>query len=185
MEEVWKPIEGYDGFYEVSNLGRVRSYMPPANVKYARRDTPLIMTPQRNDHGYMVIALIKNRTRKVFRIHRLVASAFIEKVDGKYYVNHIDGDKTNNNVDNLEWCTRSENMVHAFKTGLVKVKTGKDSSRARTVMMYDMKGNFIRCFDSAIEAARYCGRKDQSNISACCRGSVPHSYGYLWRYADE
>lgn len=185
MEEVWKPIDGYEGLYEVSNLGRVRSYIPPNNSKCSVRNVPLIMKPQMNERGYMVVALIKNKARKVFRIHRLVAFAFVDTIDGKPYVNHIDGNKTNNNASNLEWCTRSENMIHAVRVGLLKPKAGKDNPRSRQVRMFDMEGNFIRCFDSAIEAARYCGRNDQSNISACCRGHIPHSYGCLWRYADE
>ena len=185
MEEIWKPIEGYEGLYEVSNFGRARSYIPPTNSKRLIRSVPLIMTPQMNDNGYMVVALIKNKARKVFRIHRLVAFAFVETIEGKPYVNHIDGDKTNNNASNLEWCTRSENMMHAFRVGLVKPKTGKDNPRSRQVRMFDMGGNFIRRFDSAIEAARHFGRNNQSNISACCRGDIPHAYGYLWRYEDE
>ena len=184
MREIWKPIDGYEGFYEVSNLGRVRSYIPPANSKNVRRSTPKIMTPQVNDNGYVVIALVKNKTRKVFRVHRLVATAFVDIVEGKPYVNHIDGDKTNNRFDNLEWCTRSENMLHAIKVGLLKPKSGKENPRSRRVKMYDMEGNFIRRFDSVIEAAKYCGRKNQSSISACCRGNIPHSYGYLWRYEE-
>jgi len=185
MEEVWKPIEGYEGFYEVSNLGRVRSYKPKANSKLLRRITPVILTPQINEHGYMVICLGGRKSLKTWRVHRLVAMHFVENTEGKPFVNHIDGNKSNNKANNLEWCTKSENMVHAVRTGLLKPKKGKDNGRSRRVKMYDMDGNFVKAFDSAIEGARYCGRKDQTNVTACCRGKIPHSYGYIWRYADE
>ena len=115
MEEIWKPIEDYEGLYEVSNFGRVRSYMPPANSKLKKRTTSVIMKPRMNEHGYMVIGLGGRANLKMWKVHRLVAMHFINNTQGKPFINHIDGNKSNNRVDNLEWCTKSENMITKTK----------------------------------------------------------------------
>lgn len=113
MEEIWKDINGYEGLYKVSNLGRIRSY---------RRRKPLSPIEDRN--GYYKINLTKDKEMKTYRIHRLVASCFIDNIDNKPEVNHIDGNKKNNNIDNLEWVTRSENESHSYRTGLRSGKKG-------------------------------------------------------------
>lgn len=109
-KEIWKDVFGYEGIYQVSSYGRV------INLKYSeKRLCHLSITK-----GYAHSTLIYKNKRKVFRIHRLVASHFIPNYKNKEEVNHIDGDKLNNNVNNLEWSTRSENQIHAVRTGLVK-----------------------------------------------------------------
>ena len=120
MEEIWKPIEGYEEFYEVSNLGRIKClerYVPIPNPKfgtvgyrtYPERIKPCVI----NKQGYRQVTLSKNAKSHTLRVHRLVALAFIPNPLNKPYINHIDGNKTNNCVDNLEWCTASENNWHA------------------------------------------------------------------------
>lgn len=101
MEELWKDIVGYEGLYQVSNFGRVKS------LRYNK-----IMSPGKNPDGYLFINLHKDKTRKYCAVHRLVSSAFIDKPYNLSEVNHKDSDKTNNNVNNLEWVTRAENMAH-------------------------------------------------------------------------
>lgn len=125
MEEVWKPVVGYEGYYEVSNLGRVKTA-----AIFIRHDGNWseeggyvkkikIRNQQTNRYGYKTIKLCKLGNCKQARVHRLVAEAFIDTDNLNNQINHIDGDKTNNIVSNLEWVTAAENMRHAWETGLV------------------------------------------------------------------
>lgn len=109
MEEVWKPIEGTDGKYEVSNLGRVMSKM---------QRNPRIMPQTIQRSGYHYVMLHVNNKPTCRRVHRLVAQAFLPNPDNMKEVNHKDGNKDNNRADNLEWCTRSHNVKHSFDMGL-------------------------------------------------------------------
>lgn len=120
MKEVWKPIEGYEGLYEVSNLGRIKSLRRDVAIPNPRLGTVGYRTyPERikpcveNRHGYYQVTLSKEAKSRTLRVHRLVALAFIPNPDNKPYINHIDGNKKNNRVSNLEWCTASENNWHA------------------------------------------------------------------------
>lgn len=108
MKEIWKDIKGYEGKYQVSNLGNVKSL--ERFDKYNRYVKEKILIPRKHTGGYLRVGL----SRKDFYIHRLVAEAFIPNLKNKKYINHIDGDKTNNNINNLEWCTANENMQHAY-----------------------------------------------------------------------
>ena len=122
MKEIWKDIQNYDGLYQVSNLGNVKSlerYFPSKNPK-----TPIahvnekILKLSANKKGYLSANLYKNGKMKNIQVHRLVAQAFLPNPSNKLYVNHIDGNKCNNRVDNLEWVTPSENLHHAYSTKL-------------------------------------------------------------------
>lgn len=119
MQEIWKDVKEYEGLYQVSNYGRVKSisYFNHANKKSYPRNK--ILKPLKNEKGYLRIDLAKNGKSKKVRIHRLVAQTFISNPNNYQEVNHIDGNKQNNRVDNLEWCTHSYNMKHAVKLGLV------------------------------------------------------------------
>lgn len=108
MEE-WKDIEGYEGLYQVSNLGNVR-----ALKFYHSRNNVHLLKPTVNKYGYCVVCLHKDKKVKQYRVHRLVAIAFLPNPDNLPYVNHIDCDKTNNSLTNLEWCTQSENVKHGY-----------------------------------------------------------------------
>mgnify|MGYP000622202944 CR=1 FL=1 len=108
----WRAVEGYKGLYEVSNTGQVKS------LNYKRTGQAHILAPKHNPSGYLQVVLYKENIKKYVYIHRIVAAAFIPNPEEKAYVNHIDGDKTNNNINNLEWVTPRENNLHAYKTGL-------------------------------------------------------------------
>lgn len=114
MTEEWKDIKGYEGLYRVSNHGVVISLHPHSSKRI--NPTEIIGDVVR---GYRRVDLRKNGERCRFLVHRLVAEAFIPRPDAKYEVNHIDGDKTNNMAENLEWCDHQENMKHAYDHGLV------------------------------------------------------------------
>ena len=114
--EIWKPVNGYDGMYEVSNHGRVRSYATYRGVKH--RETPRIMTGAKTLSGYHFVKFTYNGKKPCPKRHRLVAEAFIPNPENKPEINHVDGNKDNNHVSNLEWCTGQENKDHAIKNGL-------------------------------------------------------------------
>lgn len=111
--EIWKPIIGYEGYYEVSNLGRVRRIKRGRGTQVGR-----LLKGWLDYDGYWGVLLTKNNKSMCYSIHRLVAKAFLPNPENKTQVNHIDGDKQNNSVTNLEWCTPKENIQHAWRTGL-------------------------------------------------------------------
>lgn len=125
--EIWKPIPGYEGIYEVSSYGNVKSIDRKITNSIGRtriyKGHPLKVSKDR--YGYPVCKLWKHSKGKNFTIHRLVAITFIKNIDDKPLVNHIDGNKFNNHVSNLEWCTNSENDLHAFSLGLRSVRKGE------------------------------------------------------------
>ena len=119
--EVWKDVKGYEGLYQVSNLGNVKSLYGLCGRKYVKREKILKKTKKRANGNYYreVVTLRKDKKKKEFKVHRLVAEAFLPNLENKPMVNHIDGNSFNNNVNNLEWCTARENVVHAYETGLM------------------------------------------------------------------
>lgn len=127
MEEIWKDIEGYEGLYQVSNLGNVKSLRKRIDKgKCHRHFDEKILKPIETNRGYLRVKLCKDRKIKKIRVHRLVAEAFIKRPELE--VNHIDGNKKNNKVENLEWVTQRENKQHAWITGLYHKKGGKHTN---------------------------------------------------------
>lgn len=118
--EEWKNIRGYEGLYQISNFGRVKS-LPKINRKFER-----VLNCNINNCGYVRVKLCRHGDNKWVSVHRLVALYFIDNTSDKCCVNHIDGNKLNNHVSNLEWVTVSENTKHAFDTGLAKCKLSRD-----------------------------------------------------------
>lgn len=152
--------------YSVSDLGEIR------------KDTnDYIMKPY-IQNGYAHVTLQINKKSKRFNIHRLVAIAFIPNPENKPYVNHIDGDKTNNCVKNLEWVTAAENAQHAVRTGL------RQPSRERAVVQFSLNGQKIREYKSLSEAARITD-SSVAKISICCQRKRDQHNGFQWRYKDE
>jgi hypothetical protein len=168
--EVWKDVVGFEGKYQVSNLGNVKS------MDYGRTKQERLLKPATTDYGYLRCGLRKDGHTKMMHTHRLVAEAFIPNPDNKRDVNHINGVKTDNRVENLEWCTEQENNVHALKMGIRKPYTIK-------LLQYDMQGAIIREWNSSAEAERSTGIS-QGNIRNCCHGKRPSAGGYIWRYKE-
>lgn len=176
MEEIWKDIQGCEGIYQVSNMGRVRSF-----IKWKGYETPRIMSQKEDKKGYFRCTI----KGKFVPVHRLVAMAFIENIDNKPQVNHIDGNKKNNNSENLEWVTNAENQKHAVLSGLKKMSDLTDATSKR-VWQISKDGKLIKIFSSLNEAARMTGTH-QSQISCCCLHK-PHcisANGFKWLFESE
>ena len=126
MTEIWREHPDYDGLYLVSNTGRVKSIDTIVNSKCGsnRIHRGIELKQFKNERGYLCVVMTKNHKSRIKKVHRLVVETFIENIGNKPQVNHIDCDKGNNNVDNLEWCTNSENMLHAYRNGLRMGKRG-------------------------------------------------------------
>lgn len=179
MEE-WREVRGvgeYIGLYEVSNLGRIRTIA-----------TGYIRSLTVSDRGYLTVLFKRRGNSKRFYVHRLVANAFIPNPNNKRTVNHIDGNKQNNNVDNLEWATYEENISHSWKTGLrsstKEQREAVSRLRSKPVLRIDPRTNEVCEFKSATEAAK-CVDGHQANISACCRNKLKTAYGYFWKFAEK
>ena len=177
MEEIWKDISGYEGLYQVSNMGRVRSkkriFENKGTGKY-KRNTRILLCSKHNK-GYLTVTLFKNGRYKRFLIHRLVAKAFLPHDIFRNQVNHIDGNKTNNNISNIEWGSSSENQTHRRDILKKKFATGKP------VIQIDNKGDIIRQFESILQAAKLTGIKHQ-NISRVCNGKYRQAGGFRWKF---
>ena len=189
-EEVWKDVKGYEGHYQVSNLGRVRSLDRLDRIGQRRNGT--VKKPQDNGSGYKYVQLKLDGKYKNFYIHRLVGEYFIEKVSGKNFINHIDGNKENNRVENLEWVTSNENMQHAYDTGLnipgnqKELRAGREKhyrETAKKVIQRGLDGNVIKVHDNMVEAHKYIGKKSTGFIHRVCKTGKT-AYGYKWEYID-
>lgn len=195
MQEVWKDIKGFEGLYQISNFGNVKS------LNWGHRGYAMNLTPKKQNQGYLFVELIKNKRRKAFLIHRLVAIAFIQNPSNYPFVNHKDENQKNNFVENLEWCTESYNAKYSLsrhpdrkaKMNLARgeyVKKNRNcnprtpSKRTRPIEQCDLKGNAIKRWDSIIQVKHELQYSDWS-IAECCRGNRKKAYGYGWRYATE
>ena len=199
MLEIWKDIVGYENLYQISNFGNVLS------LNYANKHFPKILKTNRHKDGYQLVGLSKNGSKKFFTVHKLVAQAFIPNPQNKEQINHIDGNKANNHVDNLEWVTPKENVIHAFKTGLMPYKyVGKSKSinigkryngiykspilgmkgaknpNHSAVLQYDLNSNLIKKWDCISDACRFYGITP-SAISGCFSGRLKTVKGYIWK----
>lgn len=174
--EIWRDISNYEGHYQVSNLGRVKS-LYYRNGQRIIPNREKILTPL-NSRGYLRVRLCECKTKNLFSVHRLVAETFIPNPKNKPCVNHINGIKTDNRVENLEWCTYSENEQHSHNI------LGKQPINKKKVNQYDLNNNFLQQYESIAEASRSINKK-YNLISTCCSGKINTAYGYKWRFAKE
>lgn len=184
IEEIWKDIEGYEGYYQVSNLGRVksleRSYIGPHNSIHFVKER--ILKPEIQWNGRLQVRLSKGCQLRAFKVHRLVAIAFIPNPDNKPYINHLDCDPTNNIVDNLEWCTPKENSQYASKLGRQKGKENAMKYCAKAVIATNLQTGEEIYFESQKEAMH---KLNTTKVNQVCRGKQKSSKGYTFRYANN
>ena len=179
MKEIWKPVRNYEGLYEVSNMGRVKSLERTVRIGRGYRIVPeKILKAEKNNHGYLQLHLYREGKRKLCRIHRLVAIAFLENHNNLPEVNHKDENKQNNCVENLEWCSRSYNNTYNDKAK----KAGKKISKP--VYSIDKESGLITYWESAKVAGRILGI-DSSHITRCCKGKIKSIGGFYWHYASD
>ena len=189
--ETWKDINGYEGYYQISNQGNVRSVDRFDGV-HDRQGT--IIKPILKQNGYLQVGLRKHGTRKWIGVHRLVAIHFIENPNNKPQVNHIDGNKQNNIVENLEWVTVKENQDHAVRMGYRSNmpkgekhcnygKYGENSRSAKPVIRRDPETGETKLYKAKILA------KDEgfdvTSISKCCHGKLKTHKGYEWYFVKD
>lgn len=184
LNEEWMPVVGFEGLYEVSSHGNVRILYD--RVKYKKGDLLKLY----ENGGYKRIWLFNGKIKKRFLVHRLVAFAFIEKVNGKDFINHINSNKSDNRVENLEWCTASENAKHGYWYGNIvinnpnKGKFGFDNHMSKAVYQYTLSYEFINKHGGVREAARNTGVGHRS-IQYCCKGRYKKAGGYVWSYTEH
>lgn len=175
MEEIYKDIEGYEGLYQVSNLGNVKSLV---NNKGIAREK--IIKPSICIDGYKRVLLCKDKTIKCFKIHRLVAQAFIENPNNLPCINHKDECKTNNVVENLEWCTQKYNINYGTCIKRRSESQINHPNKSKQVYQYSKEGELISVWESTKECCR--NGYDQGNVARCCRGERKSHKGYIWSY---
>jgi hypothetical protein len=175
MEEEWRDIVGYEGLYQVSNLGRVKSLF-----RYKKLLKPRIM------QQYYSVCLWKDKKPKHMRVHRLVGMAFIPNPNDYPCINHKDENKLNNCVDNLEWCTHKYNANYG--TRIERSVKHRPMENIRKPVLQILNGKVINRFESEVAAGEYIGsRKAYANIGSVCLGRKHFhtAYGYVWKFAEE
>jgi len=187
----WKPIKNYEGIYEISSKGEIRSLERKVRIKggsyriVKSKNIKLI-----NNGLYYVVGLSKNGTTKQHFLHRLLAQTFIPNPNNLKCINHINGNKLDNRLKNLEWCTYTHNNREAFRLGLNKAPKGKDSkmfgkrgkevNSSKIIYQYDINGNFIKKWFCQRDIQRELGFNEKC-ISNCAVGRQKTDYGYIWK----
>jgi hypothetical protein len=177
--EIWKSISKYENIYEVSNKGRIRSLN--RYIKYSWKKTIKIdfiygrvLKPKKDKDGYLEVNLyLERKIAKMHKIHRIVAKEFIPNPKNKPQINHKNGIKSDNKIENLEWVTGKENVQHAIRKKLY-------TSNMKKINQFSIENKFIKTFNSINEAKRKTGC---SCVSDACRGNLKTSGGYIWKYA--
>ena len=182
--EHWKPIKGYEGLYEVSDHGRIRSldrvgyqrHYSGKQSKYIHKGQ--FIKPYTDKRGYQTLHLRKNGDDFTVSVHRLVGLHFLDKPEGKDCINHRDANPSNNHVSNLEWCTQSENIQYAYDHGT------KRPPHLKPIGQYDDDWNLIKVWEGETAAARALGTH-QANIMKVCYGEREHAGGFRWKFMKQ
>ena len=194
--EEWRPIEETNGRFLVSSLGRVKSALR-IDSQGRRAGNRIFCLNKRDKDGYVVAQLQYNKKRRYVKVHREVAKAFIPNLEGKPQVDHINGIKDDNRVENLRWATPKENNNNPVSVERNRAaQTGKKKSREsslkkrkamlkKPVLQYSLDGTFLARYDAVVDAGRALGNKGFcGSITNCCKGRNKTAQGFVWRYAE-
>lgn len=193
MEEIWKDVAFFEGLYKVSNMGNVRSLERVVQFGNQKRTVkPSYLRFFKKSNGYLSVKLYKECRQYTMYVHRLVAMAFCDGYFEKADVNHIDGNKSNNISTNLEWCTRSENIIHSVQVLNNKIGNRKFGMKwnSKPIVQLSIDGKKIKDWTSAFEVQRILGF-NESSIRSCLLGNEYdgrrrlQAYGYKWIYAKD
>lgn len=185
-KEVWKDIEGYEGLYQVSNLGRIKSLKRNTNNQCCKED--IILKLKLHKNGYYCVVLYNNGKSKEILVHRLVAQTFLTNTNNLLCVNHINGNKQDNRVENLEWCSFSHNTKEAFRLGLMKpnieaLKKGRDKLAIKVLQIDKHTNEVIREWNSMNEAQKKL--KIKTHIYEVISGKRKTAGGFKWKIKEE
>ena len=185
--EEWKEIPNFSKLYYISNYGRIlRIEHTRLSYRYNKSGKlypTKILKASKNKQGYINTQINLNNSFKSFKVHRLVAEAFIPNPENKPQVNHKDGNKLNNRVDNLEWCTNGENGKHAWENGLRTKRIGNNNKFSVKVNQYDLNNKLIKEWNCINDITRELGIS-HGLITAACQGRQKTSHGYIWKYKE-
>lgn len=178
MKEEFRDITGYEGLYQASDLGRIKSLERKVKTKNGYRIVrEKILKTSKDKNGYLLVNLHKNNKMKTHRVHRIIAQTFIPNHENLPQINHIDENTTNNSVNNLEWCSLVYNINYG--TGIYR----RSEKSKKKVCQYDLNGNYIQTWNSIKDAG--CKLNIQhANISACCKGKLKQTGNYIWKYKE-
>lgn len=175
MTEIWKPVKNYEGLYEISNYGRIKRLAYTREIqKQTMTFKDKMLKPIIHQNGYLVVSLSKNNKQKIYSIHRLVAQTFISNPNNYKYINHKDEDKTNNQVDNLEWCDNKYNLNYGTRNERASKSLGKKIKCVETGIIYNSMTDVERKLKIA-----------HNTISKVCQGKRHTAGGYHWEYVKE
>lgn len=193
MNEEWRDIKGYEGLYQVSNLGRVKS------LRYKRGKQEKVLDGWITKERYRMVSFYKDNKRKDYLVHRLVAEAFIPNPDNKPFIDHIDTNRTNNKIDNLRWATQKENcnndiskkkyidsskrLYISGKSNKIIGAKGKDNPRSKKIIQLTLNNEPIKIWDSVREVGRHGFLS--SCVGHCCRGKRKTHKGFKWMYLSD
>ena len=166
---IWKNIKGYEGLYQVSDEGEVRS------LNYRGNGEIQVLRSANNNYGYPTVVLVKNGKHKTHTVHRLVASAFLSNPENLPYINHKDENRTNNTVSNLEWCTPTYNNTYGSRIEkFIK-------SKSKPIRQFTLDGEVVKDWESATQIAKITGY-NQGNIISVCNEKRKTANNYIWKY---
>lgn len=175
MGEIWLPVKGFEGLYEVSNFGNVRS------LNYRHTGEIKVLSVFENKCGYLYVGLFKDGKQKKYRVHRLVAEAFLPNPLNLQQVNHIDENKHNNNVDNIEFCDAKYNNNYGTRNERIVEKT-TNGKHSKIVLQFNKNGELVREWPSTREASR--NGYNNGGVYSCLVGKKKYYKGFIWKYKE-
>ena len=186
MKEIWKDIKGYEGLYQASNLGRIKSlkHIRKNGTKKSFIQKERILKPAiQKESGYQFVVLCRDNNPKGYRVHRLIAETFLSNPNKYRCVNHKDENKANNNLNNLEWCTHKYNNNYGTKKE--RLRKAHQKTQGRKINQYDLDGNFLKQWNCMMDAERQLKiKRASSGICSCCKNKIKSAHGYKWEYAN-